>query len=69
MTKAMLIDTSKCVGCRGCQAACKQWNQLPAEETTFSGTYENPPRLSPITWMRVTFTEVEEGGEAQLVFW
>ncbi|NLC11907.1 MAG: 4Fe-4S binding protein, partial [Firmicutes bacterium] len=26
MSKAMLIDTSKCIGCRGCQAACKQWN-------------------------------------------
>ncbi len=52
-----LIDTSKCMGCRGCQAACKQWNQLPAEKTTFEGSYENPPRFSADTWLRVAFRE------------
>ncbi len=52
-----LIDTSKCMGCRGCQAACKQWNQLPAEKTTFEGSYENPPRFSANTWLRVAFRE------------
>ncbi|MGM0652365.1 MAG: 4Fe-4S dicluster domain-containing protein [Bacillota bacterium] len=59
-----LIDASKCIGCRGCQVACKQWNQLPAEETTFTGTYENPPRLSSTTWMRIKFREHdnESGG-------
>ena len=54
-----LIDASKCIGCRGCQVACKQWNQLPATETTFNGSYENPPRLSPTTWMRIKFREHE----------
>ena len=29
--KAILIDTSKCIACKGCQIACKQWNGLPAE--------------------------------------
>lgn len=59
-----LIDASKCMGCRGCQAACKQWNQLPAEETTFTGSYENPPRLSSTTWMKIKFREQdnENGG-------
>ena len=60
MKKAMLIDVSKCMGCRGCQVACKQWNQLPAEDTTFEGTYENPPRFSAQTWMRVIFNEHED---------
>ncbi len=68
MSKAILIDTSKCVGCRACQAACKQWNQLPAEETTFDGSYENPSKLSPNTWMRVTFDEVEEDGQLNWYF-
>lgn len=54
-----LIDASKCMGCRGCQAACKQWNQLPAENTTFTGSYENPPRLSSTTWMTIKFREHE----------
>jgi len=56
----MLIDTSKCMGCRGCQVACKQWNKLPAEDTTFSGSYENPPQYSANTWMRVVFNEYED---------
>lgn len=62
-----LIDASKCIGCRGCQAACKQWNQLPAVETTFTGSYENPPRLSSETWMTIKYREHEN--EAGGVDW
>jgi formate dehydrogenase beta subunit len=53
----MLIDTTKCMGCRGCQVACKQWNQLPATKTKFGGTYQNPPKLSATTWTMVHFVE------------
>lgn len=56
----MLIDVSKCIGCRACQVACKQWNQLPAEETHFIGTYQNPPQLSATTWTLVNFIEPED---------
>ncbi len=62
-----LIDTSKCMGCRGCQAACKQWNQLPAEETVFTGSYENPPRFSSNTWLRVAFREHGENGRVDFL--
>ncbi len=58
-----LIDTSKCIGCRACQTACKQWNQLPAEKTTFTGSYENPPNFSSNTWTRVVFKEYERNGQ------
>lgn len=57
MPKARFIDTSKCIACRACQVACKQWNELPAEETKQRGTYENPPELSGSTWIRVEFRE------------
>ncbi|MFC2010045.1 4Fe-4S dicluster domain-containing protein [Chloroflexota bacterium] len=57
MPKARLIDVSKCIGCRACQVACKQWNELPAEQTTQRGTYENPPELSGTTWIKVEFRE------------
>lgn len=56
--KMMLIDTSICMACRGCQVACKDWHQLPAETTAFAGTYENPLDLSGITYTRVRFNEV-----------
>ena len=59
MPVAMLIDTTLCTGCRGCQVACKQWWDLPAEKTENRGSYENPPALSPHTWTRVTFHEIE----------
>ena len=57
---AMLIDVSKCMGCRACQVACKQWNQLPAEKTTFTGSYQNPPNLSGHTWTLVNFVEPDD---------
>ena len=57
MPKARLIDVSKCIGCRACQVACKQWNELPAEHTTQRGTYENPPELSGNSWIKIEFKE------------
>ncbi len=63
MTKAMLIDTTYCTACRGCQVACKQWNDLPAEKTTNQGTYQNPFRLSAYTWTLVQMREVEYQGK------
>ncbi|MDO9573475.1 MAG: 4Fe-4S dicluster domain-containing protein [Candidatus Contubernalis sp.] len=62
MAKVKLIDTTKCIGCKGCQTACKNWNQLPAQETTFVGSYENPADLDANTWCRVKFNEYDEGG-------
>jgi len=56
----MLIDTSKCIGCKACQVACKQWHSLPAEDTTFTGSYSNPPDVSGKTLTAVKFTEFED---------
>jgi len=60
---SMLIDVSKCMGCRGCQVACKQWNQHAGEKTSFTGTYQNPPRLSANTWTLIQFIEPEDYNE------
>lgn len=68
MPKAMLIDISKCTACRGCMVACKQWNRLPAEQTVFSGTYENPKDLTADTWCRLKFIERGEGDNMQWMF-
>ncbi|MGQ9625504.1 MAG: 4Fe-4S dicluster domain-containing protein [Anaerolineae bacterium] len=68
MAKAMLIDTSKCTACRGCQVACKQWNDLPGGETRNRGSYQNPPQLSINTWKLVTFNEVSEGEQVRWLF-
>jgi len=55
--KVMLVDISKCTGCRACQVACKQWNGRPAEKTKQTGTLQNPPDLSPSTWTLIRYTE------------
>jgi formate dehydrogenase iron-sulfur subunit len=68
MANSMLIDTSKCTACRGCQVACKQWNQLPAEKTTNKGSYENPPALTAKTWTKVGFKETGQNGQVEWLF-
>ena len=55
--KAFFIDTSLCMACRGCQIACKQWNQLPATETQNWGSYQNPRDLDFTTYKLVRFNE------------
>ena len=64
MSKAMLIDITRCVGCRGCQVACKSWNELPAGESSFSETGGNPRYLDANNFTRVLFREVSgrDGG-------
>jgi formate dehydrogenase iron-sulfur subunit len=64
MTCACLVDTTRCIGCRSCQVACKQANGLEGEETKFfaaSGGYQNPSRFSPNTRTYVSYHEVEDG--------
>jgi formate dehydrogenase iron-sulfur subunit len=55
--KAFFIDATVCTACRGCQIACKQWNQLPATKTENSGSYQNPVDLSFYTYKVVRFQE------------
>ena len=56
--KSFFIDTSKCTACRGCQMACKQWNQRSTEKTINWGNHQNPPDLSFNTWKLVRFNEI-----------
>lgn len=64
----MLVDLPKCIGCRGCQVACKQWNDMPAEVTRNTGSYQNPPHLSSKTMTLIEFREVETPDKLSFVF-
>jgi formate dehydrogenase iron-sulfur subunit len=66
--KSFFIDTTKCTACRGCQVACKQWNQLPGTKTTQHGSHQNPPDLSFYTFKLVRFSEHAEGGNPKWYF-
>ena len=66
MSKSFFIDTTLCMGCRGCQVACKQWHDLPAEETQNLGTYQNPQDLSFDTYKLVQMREAVVDGKLNL---
>lgn len=59
MGKMFFVDLTRCTACRGCQVACKQWKNLPAEETQNTGSHQNPPDLSYNTLKTVHFKEVK----------
>ena len=54
---AKLIDISKCIGCKACQVACMEWNDLKEEVGVNTGVYENPHDLTPATWTLMRYTE------------
>jgi formate dehydrogenase iron-sulfur subunit len=58
-TVAKLIDVSKCIGCKACQTACMEWNDLRDEIGTNVGGYQNPPDLSDQSWTLMRFAEYE----------
>jgi formate dehydrogenase iron-sulfur subunit len=68
MSKSFFVDTTICTACRGCQVACKQWHDLPAEITTNRGTYENPADLSFITYKVVRMREQVINGKLNWLF-
>lgn len=65
---AILVDTTKCTGCRACQLACKEWHNREPEETKFEGTYENPLDLSSRTWIRVQMRETRIDNKPRWLF-
>ncbi len=60
---AKLIDVSRCIGCKACQAACMEWNDLRDRVGETRGTYQNPPDLSDQSWTLMRFREVELPGK------
>jgi formate dehydrogenase iron-sulfur subunit len=59
---AKLIDVSTCIGCKACQVACMQWNDLRDDIGGFVGYYDNPANLSAQSWTVMRFSEVQREG-------
>jgi formate dehydrogenase iron-sulfur subunit len=56
---AFLTDSTLCIGCKACEVACKEWNQVPADRLTFTGvSYDNTLALGHSTWRHVKFVEL-----------
>ncbi len=59
-------DTTVCIGCKACEVACKQWNQLPADDFRWTGnSYDNTETLSASSWRHVKFIEQFPSAEPQ----
>ena len=58
MAKGFFTDTSLCIGCKACEVACKEWNQLPADSYSMTGmSYDNTAHVGATTWRHVAFIE------------
>jgi len=60
--RGFFTDTSVCIGCKACEVACKEWNQIPmrngSRPPTFTGnSYDNTIDLGADTWRHVAFIE------------
>jgi formate dehydrogenase iron-sulfur subunit len=55
---AFLTDSTLCIGCKACEVACKEWNQVPDDGFVWSGlSYDNTTALGHSTWRHVKFVE------------
>jgi formate dehydrogenase iron-sulfur subunit len=58
MITAFLTDSTICIGCKACEVACKEWNEIPADGYTLTGmSYDNTGALGHSTWRHVKFVE------------
>ena len=56
-TYGFFTDTSVCIGCKACEVACKEWNQLPGNAAEFGDGYDNTGRLDAQNWRHVQFID------------
>lgn len=62
-----LTDTTLCIGCKACEVACKQWNQLPMDDFGWTGhSYDNTTDLSATSWRHVAFVEQISDGAGRV---
>jgi formate dehydrogenase iron-sulfur subunit len=68
MATGFFTDTTLCIGCKACEVACKEWNQLPADSYTFTGmSYDNTAALGATTWRHVAFVEQFDGATGRFM--
>lgn len=72
---AFLTDSTLCIGCKACEVACKEWNDVPGDGFEWTGlSYDNTKALSATTWRHVKFLEDEPqpgfgGNAAEVPSW
>ena len=56
-TVSKYIDTTTCIGCKACEAACQEWNDLKRVPTSQTGSYQTMPELDAEFWNLIKFRE------------
>ena len=65
-TVCKLVDTTTCIGCKACEVACVEWNDMPFSATTMDNTYQTMPETRWNYWNLILFNEYErEDGSLQ----
>ena len=57
---AKYIDTTTCIGCKACEVACQEWNDLRTLPTMQFGSYQTLPTLQAEFWNLIRFSERED---------
>jgi len=73
-TTGFFTDSTLCIGCKACEVACKEWNDVPDDGMVWSGlSYDNTISLGHSSWRHVKFVEGDprmgEGGNAREASW
>jgi formate dehydrogenase iron-sulfur subunit len=59
-TTAFLTDSTLCIGCKACEVACKEWNNVADDGLNFTGfSYDNTGAVGHSSWRHVKFVETE----------
>jgi formate dehydrogenase iron-sulfur subunit len=61
-----LVDTSTCIGCKACEVACQEWNDLAPEATGQTYSYQTLPETTANFWNLIKFSEHEDEGGGTL---
>src|ERR1043166_9765655 len=65
-TVSKYIDTTTCIGCKACEAACQEWNDLRVVATQQTGSYQTLPELDAEFWNLIRFNERESSDGGQI---
>lgn len=58
--KGVLVDLTRCIGCRGCQVACKSWNERSVKPTELESEFTNPKQLNSECFTNISYIEQDQ---------
>ncbi len=68
MSNGVLVDVTKCIGCRSCVTACKSWNDLPDRAAQNTENWDTPLQMDSDTWTQVNYNLVGQGTQRKWRF-